>query len=66
MNLVIERTNIVDSGIVTRSWNNPKVAVESILFARDGQVLIVDEFIEPVLNTVQEYEILPIEEPVKT
>ena len=62
-NLVVERSRVITSGTVAKPLNSIKVAVQDLLFARNGVVFVIDGVIEPASNiTDKDYEILSIDE----
>jgi len=62
-NLVVERSRVITNGTVAKPLNSIKVAVQDLLFARDGVVFVIDGVIEPASNIAdKDYEILSIDE----
>jgi uncharacterized surface protein with fasciclin (FAS1) repeats len=48
------------SGTVAKPLNSIKVAVQDLLFARNGVVFVIDDVVEPASD--KDYEILSIDE----
>ena len=59
-NLVVERSRVMTSGTVAKPLNSIKVAVQDLLFARNGVVFVIDDVVEPASD--KDYEILSIDE----